>query len=153
MNMEIIKRFAELTAEKKKAEEKLRAIKDELSGIEPTLLQELIENQVDRLPVTTDDGDRITVFIHTQAGARPVDGDKEAVVRTLKKCGMSDFVQETYNTNSLSAYVRERLAHGQDLQPTLKEVSRVDEVTSIRGKRSPLSAESQTAKAMRNLRG
>ena len=153
MNMDIIRRFAELTAEKKKAQERLRAIKDEMGGIEPALLQELIENQVDRLPVTTDDGDRITVFIHKQAWARPVDGDKEAVVRTLKKCGMSDFVQETYNTNSLSAYVRERLANGQELQPTLSKVIRVDEVTSIRGKRSPLATESQTAKAMKNLRG
>jgi len=62
-------------------------------------------------------------------------------------------VSESYNANSLSAYVRERLADGQSLQPTLKEVIRVDEVTSIRGKRSPLSAESQTAKAMRNQRG
>jgi|7_EtaG_2_1085326.scaffolds.fasta_scaffold26792_2 hypothetical protein len=153
MNMEIVRRFAELTAEKKKAEERLRAIKDEMGALEPAVLSELVENQVDRMPMTTNDGDRITIFIHKQAWARPVDGDKEAVVRTLKRCGLSDLVSESYNANSLSAYVRERLADGQSLQPTLKEVIRVDEVTSIRGKRSPLSAESQTAKAMRNQRG
>ena len=153
MNMEIIKQFASLTARKKKLEDGLRAVKDEMSNIEPALLQELLDNQLDRLPVTTEDGDRITVFIHRQAWARPKDGNKEAVVAALKDCGLSDFVSESYNTNSLSAYVRECLANGQELQPELKETVRVDEVTSIRGKRSPVSSDSQTAKAMRNLRG
>ena len=153
MNMDVVRRFAELTAEKKKTEDRLRAIKDEMGALEPAVLSELVENQVDRMPMTTDDGDRITIFIHKQAWARPIDGDKGAVVRTLKRCGLSDLVSESYNANSLSAYVRERLADGQSLQPTLKKVLRVDEVTSIRGKRSPLSTESQTAKAMRNQRG
>ena len=153
VNMTPIKRFAGLTASKKRCEEELRAIKDEMSSLEPAVLSELLENQVDRVPMTTDEGDRITLFIHRQAWARPVDGDKDLVVKTLKRCGLSDLVSESYNTNSLSAYIRERLANGHDLQPTLKAVIRVDEVTSIRGKRSPLSTETQTAKAMRNQRG
>tara|TARA_R110000824_G_scaffold212829_2_gene399146 strand:- start:203 stop:664 length:462 start_codon:yes stop_codon:yes gene_type:complete len=153
MNMEIVKQFALLTARKKKLEDELRSVKDEMAAIEPAILQELVDNQLDRLPVVTGGGDRITVFIHRQAWVRPKDGNKEAVVKTLKKCGLSDFVSESYNTNSLSAYVRERLANGLDLQPTLKAVVRIDEVTSIRGKRSPASSDSQTAKAMRNLRG
>ena len=153
MNMDIVKEFAALTARKKKLEDGLRSVKDEMSSLEPVLLQELTDNQLDRLPVTTDDGDRITVFTHRQLWARAKDGDKEAVVKTLKDCGLADFVSESYNTNSLSAYVRECLANGDELPTELNKVVRVDEVTSIRGKRSPASSDSQTAKAMRNLRG
>ena len=152
MDMKKARRCAELIARKRAVENELRSIKDEINELEPSLIQELIEDQVDRLPIKVGD-DRVTLYIHRQLWVRPKDGDKDAVIQTLKRCGLSDFVSEGYNTNSLSAYVRERIGNGQPLQPTLAEVVRVDESVSIRGRRSPASSDSQTAKAMRNLRG
>ena len=152
MDMKKARRCAELIARKRTVEDELRSIKDEINELEPSLIQDLIEDQVDRLPIKVGD-DRVTLYIHRQLWVKPKDGDKGAVIRTLKRCGLSDFVSEGYNTNSLSAYVRERIGNGQPLQPTLAEVVRVDESVSIRGRRSPASSDSQTAKAMRNLRG
>jgi len=151
MDMDIAKQFASLIAEKRRLEDQLRATKDQIASLEPSLLNELTEAQVDRLPIKVGN-ERVTLYIHRQLWAKPADGDKARVADVLKRCGLSDFVQEQYNTSSLSAYVRERLANGQQLQPTLREALHLDEVVSIRGRRSPVSEESQTAKAMKTTR-
>ncbi len=39
--------------------------------------------------------------------ASPVDGEKESVIEALRDCDLGDYVTETYNSQSLQAYVRE----------------------------------------------
>lgn len=151
MNMAAVKVLAGLIAKKRSLEESLRSVKDEIADMEPEIISDMIDNQIDRMPVRVGD-DSVTIYIHRQLWAKPKDGDKDEVVRVLKRCGMADFVQENYNTNSLSAYVRERLGTGQQLQPTLRDALHLDEVVSIRGRRSPASSDSKTAKAMKTLR-
>ena len=150
MNMTLFKEFAALVAEKRRLEDGLRKAKDEIASLESNLLNEMQENQIDRLPVKVG-SETVTLYIHRQLWARPTEGNKANLVRTLKTCGMSDFVQEQYNTSSLSAYIRERLANGQKLQPTLSQALDLDEVVSIRGRRSPASSNSKTAKAKKTL--
>jgi hypothetical protein len=151
MDMNLAKQVATLIAEKRKLEDSLRAVKDQIAEREPTLLNELIEEQMDRLHVTVD-GERITLYIHKIMWAKPRGRDRELVVKTLKSCGMSDFVTENYNSNSLSAYVRERLSNGTQLQPTLAAALELEEVVSIRGRRSSSAPESKTAKAMKTTK-
>jgi hypothetical protein len=151
MDMKLAKQVATLIAEKRGLEDSLRAVKDQIAKLEPELLNMLMEEQMDRLHVTVGD-QKITLYIHRIMWAKPKDGDRETVVATLKRCGMSDFVTESYNSNSLSAYVRERLSNGTQLQPTLSDALNLEEVVSIRGRRSSATPESKTAKAMKTTR-
>ena len=151
MDMNLAKKIASLTVEKRKLDEALRAVKDQIAELEPSMLNHMMEDQMDRLHLTID-GEKVTLYIHKMMYAKPREGDRATVVYTLKRCGMSDFVTENYNSNSLSAYVRERLASGSPLQPTLSGVIEISEQVSIRGRRSTSSPESSTAKAMKTIR-
>jgi len=151
MDMSLARKVARLIAKKRSLEDDLRTVKDQIAEAEPTLLNALMEEQMNRLHVTVD-GQQITLYIRRIMWAKPKDGDREALAGTLKRCGMASFVTENYNSNSLSAYVRERLANGVDLQPTLKAALNLEEVVSIQGRRSPSAPESKTAAAMRTTR-
>lgn len=150
MNLNLAKQVGELIARKRSLEDDLRAVKDEIAALEPELLNEFTESQMDRIQVPVDN-EKVTLYIHRQLWAKPKDGDRAAVISTLKRCGLADFVQENYNSNTLSAYVRERLANGEQLQPTLDSVIEAEEVVSIRGRRSPVTTESKTSKAMKTI--
>lgn len=151
MDMELAREYAAAIGYKKKLEEQLGSIKDKIARLEDAVMNMMQEEQLDRLPINLGI-DTITLFIHRQLWAKPKDGDKERVVRTLKDVGLGDLVAESYNTNSLSAYVREQLANGEDLEPELADVIDINEVASVRGRRTPNTDDSQTAKAIRNLK-
>tara|TARA_Y100000310_G_scaffold343414_1_gene450926 strand:- start:2080 stop:2535 length:456 start_codon:yes stop_codon:yes gene_type:complete len=150
MDMKLARQVAKLIATKRDLEDELSATKEKLSKLEPSLLNELAEEQMDKLHCTVD-GQRITLYRHAVLWAKPVN-DRNEVVEVLKKCGLSDFVAENYNSNSLSAYVRERLAAGEELQPTLDRVIDVSELVSIRGRRTPSGPLSMTAKARKHIK-
>ena len=150
MNMKLIRAHAKLIAQKLQLDDELRDLQRQISATEPEVREEMLAEQIDKLPLIVD-GEAITLHFRTELWAKPVDGDKAAVVRVLKKCGLSDYVSESYNTGSLSAYVRDRLGNDMPLQPTLAEVLLLDEVTKVRGRRSPTAQDSKTAKAMRTL--
>ena len=61
-------------------------------------------------------------------------------------------VKEDYNTSTFSAWVRERLANGQALPPTIAEVVEVQEQVTLRGRRTPASPQSKSAKAISTIR-
>lgn len=151
MDMDLATRYASVIAAKRKLEDQLRSAKDEIASLEESMRNMMQENSIDRLPVTVGN-EKITLYLHRQLWAKPKGGDKNELLRVLKTCGLSDLVQEAYNSNSLSAYVRERLASGQDLQPTLDKALFLDEVISVRGRRSPAESSSKTAKAMKTIR-
>lgn len=151
MDMQLAQQYAEVIANKRRLEDELRSAKDEIASLEEHMRNMMQENQIDRLPIKVGH-ETVTLYMHRQLWARPKDGDKERLVRTLKRCGLSDLVQEQYNTSSLSAYVRERLAEGQQLQPTLAGAIDLDEVIQVRGRRSTATTESKTAKAMKTSR-
>jgi hypothetical protein len=151
MDMELAAKYASLIATKRELEDELRTAKDEIANLEAAVRNMMEENSIDRLPVRVG-ASKITLYLHRQLWAKPKGGDKGSLVAVLKRCGLSDLVQEQYNTSSLSAYVRERLANGQKLQPTLDDALYLDEVISVRGRRSPATTTSKTAKAMKTIR-
>ena len=150
MNMDIIRAHAALVARKLQLDDDLREVNRKIAETEPEVRTEMLDHQIDKLPITVD-GESITLHFRTELWAKPIDGDKAAVVKVLKTCGLGDYVSETYNTSSLSAYVRDRLGDDLPLQPTLASVLKLDEVTKVRGRRSPAAHDSKTAKAMRTL--
>lgn len=150
MDMNLAKQFGSMIARKREIEDELRAVKSEIAALEPLLLEEMRNNQMERLSVNTGSGS-VTLYTHKMLVAKPKDGDRLQVVETLKSNGLADLVSENYNSNTLSAYVREHLANGEMLPAPLAEVIETEEIVSVRGRRSAASSESKTAAAVRTL--
>jgi hypothetical protein len=151
MDMNTARRFAALVAKKKRAEADLKAAKEEMAELEPMVLQMLTDEGMENLKLTVD-GDRITLYPHTMLWAFPKEGDRLGVVRALKRARLGDFVREDYNTSTFSAWVRERLANGQALPPTIAKVIEIQEQVTLRGRRTPASPQSKSAKAISTIR-
>ena len=146
MDMNLAKKFASLISRKRDLEDDLRAVKSEIATLDPLLLDEMRNNEMQRLQIAD-----CTLFINKLLVAKPKDGNREAVVEQLRLCGLGDLVTANYNSNVLSAWVREQLANGEQLPEQLAKVIDTTELVSMRGRRATSSPDSKSAKALRTL--
>lgn len=104
-------RFVDLKARKADLERDLRLVKDELAPLEQQLLDEFAQEGVagKRHAATGK-----LVSISRKVWARAAGGDKPAACAALKAAGLDEFVAESFNTNSVSAYFREQLKERTD---------------------------------------
>lgn len=102
-DMDLYKRWVELENEKIGLEAQLDGVKAEMAGLEPRILEAMVDSGVARISV-----DGRTLFTNRSLYAAPAEGKaRPDVVAALKTADLGDFVSENYNANSLSAYVRE----------------------------------------------
>ena len=117
MDNRTLKRLLKLDAEKKELEKKLEKVKETRKEVEGRLL-----TQFEKAGMRSANVDGKTVYIHKQLWASPKDG-RTAVCDALRELGMGDeYVVENFNTNSLSAYVRELDAQEEELPEKLSAV-------------------------------
>ena len=131
MNSEQLKRFVALEERRKQLEDEVDGIKAEAAELESALMPQFEQAGIERVSI-----DGRTVYIERKLWAKAKDGDKPAVCKALKRCRLGDYVEETFNTNSLSAYVRELDREGKPLSPALASVLDVSEVFKLRTRRS-----------------
>ena len=105
MDTKIAKRFAELDQEERDLKSRLDFVKQEKQELEAQLLEGMEEDGISKLTVNTDGGQR-TVYMHRQLCAGH-NGDNHALSDALKNAGLDRMVAEQFNTQSLSAWVRE----------------------------------------------
>ena len=154
MDMTEARKFAALTLEKREAEAKLKEIKAEMSEMETRLIETMVEEQIPKLQFKFGD-EGITIFPRTMLWVRPkgpAPEDRQAVVKALKKAHLGDFVREDYNTSTLSAWARERLAEGTDLPPSITAVVELQPQVTLQGRRTTATPESKSAAALETLR-
>jgi len=101
MNMEQLKEFVCLENRKRDLDAELKAAKARLDELEEALVPQFIEDGVQSMKV-----DGRTVSLAQEIYASPLDG-RDRVVEALKASELAQYVSENYNTNSLSAFVRE----------------------------------------------
>lgn len=101
MNMEQLKEFVCLENRKKDLDAELKATKQKLDDLEQVLVPQFIDDGVQRMTV-----DNRTVSLAQDIYASPL-GDRAEVVAALKASELGQYVAENYNTNSLTAFVRE----------------------------------------------
>jgi hypothetical protein len=101
MNMEQLKEFVCLENRKRDLDAELKGVKAKLDELEEALVPQFIEDGVQSMKV-----DGRTVSLAQEIYASPLDG-RERVVEALKASELAQYVSENYNTNSLSAFVRE----------------------------------------------
>lgn len=99
----LLKEYVQMSALKKSIEEELESVKVRLAEIEPQLLDEFAEAGMQSANI-----DGHTIYIQRQLWAKVEDGaSKDDVILGLKAAGYSDYVNETYNTQQVSALLRE----------------------------------------------
>ena len=131
MNAEQLRAYVNLEQQRLDLEARIDAIKRETAELEAALLPQFEQDAIDRITV-----DGRTVYVERKLWAKAKDGDKPAVCKALKRCRLGDYVEETFNTNSLSAYVRELDREGRQMPPSLAAVLDVSEVFKLRTRRS-----------------
>lgn len=109
LDTERLRRFVALENRKKELKAELEAVEAELTELDADLQPEFVEAGIQSVRC-----DGRTLYLHRQFWAGMVDGDRPRAVTALRTAGMDDYVFETFNTQSLSAYVRERVKSGQE---------------------------------------
>jgi len=131
MNTEELKRFVALEERRRQLEAEVETLKTEAAELEQRLLPQFEQEGFEKITV-----DGRTVYVERRLWAKAKDGDKAAVCKALKRARLGDYVEETFNTNSLSAYVRELDREERPLPPSLREVLEVSEVFKLKTRRS-----------------
>ncbi len=131
MNIEELKRFVALEDRRAQLEAEVDAIKAESAELEQRLLPDFEQAGMDRVSITGR-----TVYIERKLWAKARDGNKAAVCDALRRGQLGEYVEETYNTNSLSAYMRELDREGRPLPPVLDAVLEISEVFKLRTRRN-----------------
>ncbi|MFA5458090.1 MAG: hypothetical protein WC261_10715 [Synergistaceae bacterium] len=139
MNMTKVKRYVELHAKRKKIEAELATVKEKLAELEPFILEQFEKAGIQNMKV----GDW-KPYINREIWAS-VDKTHPQAMEILKANGLADLVNETVNSQSLSAFIREQVKLFEDtdsksLEEILKEalpeellnVLKVSEKTSLR---------------------
>ncbi len=101
MDMQQLREFVSLENRKKDLDAELKSVKQRLDYLEDALASQFVEDGVQRMTV-----DGRTVSIQQDVYASPLN-DREDVVEALKRSELGQYVGENYNTNSLTAFVRE----------------------------------------------
>ena len=131
MNTEELKRFVALEERRRQLEAEVETIRAEATELEQRLLPQFEQEGFEKISI-----DGRTVYVERKLWAKARDGNKAAVCKALKRARLGDYVEETFNTNSLSAYVRELDREERPLPPSLREVLDVSEVFKLRTRRS-----------------
>jgi hypothetical protein len=131
LNTDELKRFVALEERRRQLEAEVDSIKAETAELEQRLLPQFEQSGTERIAI-----DGRTVYVERKLWAKAKDGDKSSVCKALKRCRLGDYVEETFNTNSLSAYVRELDREGKPLSTALAAVLDVSEVFKLRTRRS-----------------
>ena len=105
MNMEQLREFVSLENRKRDLDAELKATNQKLDELEDLIIPQFIEAGVPSIAVTVDCATR-TLSIYPDVYASPLN-DRAEVAAALKASELGQYVAENYNSNSLTAYVRE----------------------------------------------
>ena len=131
MNTDELKRFVALEERRRQLEAEIDTLKAEAAELEQALMPQFEQAGIERVSV-----DSRTVYVERKLWASAKNGDRQALCKALKRARLSQFVQETFNSQSLSALVREWDRDGRPMPPSLREVLEVSEVFKLRTRRS-----------------
>jgi len=124
LNTDGFKKFIKLDNEKKKLKKRL----EEIESQKKTLQQDLIENLLDKEMTKISIAGK-TVYINSIVRAKIL--DREQAITALREAGYHEFIKENFNTNSISALLRE-LQESEGIPELFKDAIEPVEVTDLR---------------------
>jgi cytosine/adenosine deaminase-related metal-dependent hydrolase len=126
MKTEIVTRRADLHKRKQEIEEELRRISAESAVLDEKIIQFFMEKGIDRM---TANG--VTISLREDHWARAVDKDMNRACEALRSAGLGEYAKESFNPQSLSAWVRERIREGEALPPEFAGAIEVDSYIKV----------------------
>lgn len=133
LDMEKLKEYVAKDARKQELKREINKLNKELSELEPELLESFAEEGVESIKV-----DGRLAFLHRQIWAKVVGGsaNRPLAVEALKRAGLNDFVSENFNSNQLSAYMRELERNEESLPKEFEGILEANEVFHIRTRKA-----------------
>lgn len=124
--------YVRLRSLQKAAEAEAEAYKNQADQLQETLLEQFAEEGIQKITV-----DGTTTYLRRELWARVEPGaTREQVVEGLKACGMGQFVHEAFNTQTVSAWLRDLEREGQTMPEELDGVLTTAEVFSLRNRKA-----------------
>jgi hypothetical protein len=146
MQIDKLKQFLTLTAKKKAAKKDLEEIDAQLEKLDGELTKMFEQDGVNSMNV-----DGKTVYVHNQKwagvlkeGKDATDEERARALQALRDAGMDDYITESFNSKTLSSFVKEVLESApleiqtdpkrwyEVLPPSFAGAIKVTEETSIR---------------------
>ena len=126
--MECVKQLVQLTQEKERLEAELKLTGQRINEVIPQVEEFFIQSGLDELRVF---GRKV----------RPVEeiwakiADKQAAIEALEAAGLTEYIKpagKSYNSQSVSAFVRECVNQGEDLPESFAGVIEINRVPKIK---------------------
>lgn len=121
------RKFVTLSARIKALEAEVAKLKQDREVLKTDLMDQLVEAGSNKIVV-----DGATVYIHQQLWAKPKNGDYESAIAALRLCGLGDLVKETFNTNQLSAVIREMKREDRQIPEALEATIETTDTYDLR---------------------
>ncbi len=102
MDNRLLKRYVSLEKRRRRLEAELRTLKVSLEDLQEPVLVSMNKANMSSLHLNG-----LTVYIERKIWLRIPQGGQLAAVAALKSAGMTEYVEEKFNSNSISAYLRE----------------------------------------------
>ena len=113
--MVLLGEYAALTKEKAELNAALNGVVRRMGELEPTVLDYFAQHGVNQVRV-----EGVTLYPLRQQFARmKPEVDRDSASAALRDAGLGDYVSETFNLNSISAFFREAERNGEDLHPAV----------------------------------
>lgn len=104
MNIDKVTTFIALSERKAMLAAELDEVRRALDELEPILIEQFADDGIRHINLNGH-----TVYVQAQLWASPVDGDYERACDALEQSGLSEFVGRRFNSQTLSAWVREHV--------------------------------------------
>lgn len=127
-----LRKYARLDRDRRTLKEKLAKVEAEIDETEPGVIEHFQRMGMDRATI-----DGTTIYLRRELWAGKADGvTDEAACDALAANGLGDYVKRKFNTQSVSAFVRELDGRGEPLPAPLAAVLKISEVFKIGTRRS-----------------
>ena len=131
MDTNIMRQYVVLRAALDKEQAAAKATGEMLKILEEQILTNLAREGVGSLKVAG-----MTLFVKSQRWARAKDGDKERAIAALREIGLEDFVAEGFNTNTISAWLREQVRDENEIPEAFTEAFTTTETFTLGSRKS-----------------
>ena len=129
MNTTALKKYANLFFAKQKLKSKLKEIEERLAKQETILLNHLTDLEIDKVSLKGG----ISLFTRTVIWAKCK--DKQSAINAIKEAGEEWMIQEGFNSQTLSSFLRELDKIGQELPKEFKGVIEANPKTNLIAKK------------------
>lgn len=132
MDVDRLRKYVMHRRRQRELEAELAEVKDEANALEQYLLEDFAEAGIDRMTIEGQ-----TIYLHRQLWAQvPAGVEKAEVIEAMKDAGVDHFVREDFNTQTVSAWLRELEREGEEVPTELEGLLESSERYSLRVRRS-----------------